>query len=180
MHVVDARTFDLTQLITIPATAPTPRATPSSTRTYPDESQEEFIVRILEGDAGGRAAIERRRWGLYHSSPPPRQLRDPADEVVESEEDDCPPEDAVPRLPPPLLRPPTSHPSLSGYAPLAFSSAGYQATSLFFPVDSTPEDLLGLDWDEWGERLFVATEGAVWEWEVDGRARRCFGAYGIA
>ncbi|KAM0753212.1 hypothetical protein T439DRAFT_323847 [Meredithblackwellia eburnea MCA 4105] len=73
------------------------------------------------------------------------------------------------------------HPSLSGYAPLANSivSTGYQATSSFFPTDAHPEDLLGLDWDECGERLAVATEDCVWMWDVDGRRRRCFGSWGV-
>ncbi|GAA5867087.1 hypothetical protein JCM3774_004389 [Rhodotorula dairenensis] len=88
---------------------------------------------------------------------------------------------------------PASYPSASLSFPLASASAGggaaalpisslfsapltgggtYHATSAFFPLDSTPGDLLGLDWDEWGERLFVATGERVWEWEVDARARR--------
>ncbi|KAK4057112.1 hypothetical protein OIO90_002012 [Microbotryomycetes sp. JL221] len=57
------------------------------------------------------------------------------------------------------------------------SHTGYQPNSLYFPIDSTPSDLLGLDWDEQGTSLFVATEGRVWEWQVDTRARRSFGEY---
>lgn len=56
---------------------------------------------------------------------------------------------------------------------------GYQPNSLYFPVESTPSDLLGLDWDEEGSSLFVATEGRVWEWEVDVRGRRSFGDWGL-
>lgn len=81
---------------------------------------------------------------------------------------------------------------LSGYSPLAaygipdgreWRSEGlgpaYQATSLYFPADSTPSDLLGLDWDEEGTSLFVATENRVTEWEVDTTARRSFGEWGM-
>lgn len=81
---------------------------------------------------------------------------------------------------------------LSGYSPLAaygipdgreWRSEGlgpaYQATSLYFPVESTPSDLLGLDWNEEGTSLFVATENRVTEWEVDTRARRSFGEWGM-
>ncbi|SGY61942.1 BQ5605_C007g04627 [Microbotryum silenes-dioicae] len=97
----------------------------------------------------------------------------------------------------PLLQPPTTtagrspppgwRPGLSGYTPLSTYSTfispgragsrrtGYQPTSQYFPTDSTPMDLLGLDWDEEGGRLVVATEGRVWEWNVDRRGRRCFG-----
>lgn len=74
---------------------------------------------------------------------------------------------------------PSSLPSTSSSLPISslFSApltggGTYHATSAFFPLDSTPGDLLGLDWDEWGERLFVATGERVWEWEVDARARR--------
>ncbi|GAA5993078.1 hypothetical protein JCM10908_003093 [Rhodotorula pacifica] len=74
---------------------------------------------------------------------------------------------------------PTTTSSSSGGVPISnlFSApltggGTYHATSAFFPLDSTPGDLLGLDWDEWGERLFVATGERVWEWEVDARARR--------
>lgn len=67
---------------------------------------------------------------------------------------------------------PPNLPNLSGYASI---SSGYQSNSMFFPIDNQPNDLLGLDWDEWGESLFVATGNTVWEFEVDGRGRRCFG-----
>ncbi|GAA6016029.1 hypothetical protein JCM8202_005386 [Rhodotorula sphaerocarpa] len=69
-----------------------------------------------------------------------------------------------------LPRPENSLASLFA-APLT-GAGTYHATSAFFPLDSTPGDLLGLDWDEWGERVFVATGERVWEWEVDARARR--------
>ncbi|ORY89042.1 hypothetical protein BCR35DRAFT_300826 [Leucosporidium creatinivorum] len=61
----------------------------------------------------------------------------------------------------------------------ALGAGGYQPNSLYFPVESTPSDLLGLDWDEEGRSLFVATEGRVWEWEVDVRGRRSFGDWGM-
>ncbi|SCV71541.1 BQ2448_3129 [Microbotryum intermedium] len=85
--------------------------------------------------------------------------------------------------------PPGWRPGLSGYTPLSTYSSfvspgragsrrtGYQPTSQYFPTDSTPTDLLGLDWDEEGTRVVVATEDRVWEWEVDARARRCFGQF---
>ncbi|KAK4052356.1 hypothetical protein OIV83_002158 [Microbotryomycetes sp. JL201] len=62
---------------------------------------------------------------------------------------------------------------------LTSTSSGYQPNSLYFPIDSTPSDLLGLDWNEQGTSLFVATEDRVWEWQVDTRARRSFGDYGF-
>lgn len=84
---------------------------------------------------------------------------------------------------------------LSGYTPLAAygldptsdwrrelglgAGVAYEPNSLYFPIESTPSDLLGLDWDEEGTSLFVATEGRVWEWEVDTRARRSFGDWGL-
>jgi hypothetical protein len=46
-----------------------------------------------------------------------------------------------------------------------------------FPHDTSPFDLLGLDWDEFGERLLVATDQRVWEWDVDKRARRGRGVF---
>ncbi|KAK4690218.1 hypothetical protein P7C70_g9648, partial [Phenoliferia sp. Uapishka_3] len=117
------------------------------------------------------------------------------EEEEEEEDEDCPPDANRPSDSNPItFRHPSSfplaHPILSGYAPflppaLPFSNSmspaatAYQATSVFFPVDSTPEDLLGLDWDEWGERLFVATEDRIWEWQVDGGARRSFGVSGV-
>ncbi|GAA5832740.1 hypothetical protein JCM11251_005746 [Rhodosporidiobolus azoricus] len=55
----------------------------------------------------------------------------------------------------------------------------YHSTSAFFPLDTAPGDLLGLDWDEWGERLMVATGERVWEWDVDARARRGRGEWGV-
>lgn len=88
-------------------------------------------------------------------------------------------------------------PILSGYAPLNFTrlnqpptilvptvaqvlnSTSYFTNSTYFPLESTPSDLLGLDWNEFGERIVVATEGRVWEWEVEGRARRCFGSFSL-
>ncbi|GAA5890855.1 hypothetical protein JCM5296_003443 [Sporobolomyces johnsonii] len=54
----------------------------------------------------------------------------------------------------------------------------YHSTSTNFPVDASPLDLLGLDWDEWGERVLVATAERVWEWDVDARARRGCAAWG--
>ncbi|BGP18509.1 hypothetical protein JCM10213v2_006575 [Rhodosporidiobolus nylandii] len=69
--------------------------------------------------------------------------------------------------------------------PSLFTLAGgahhttYQATSAFFPLDSAPGDLLGLAWDEWGERVIVATGERVWEWDVDVRARRGRGDWGV-
>lgn len=83
--------------------------------------------------------------------------------------------------------------TLSGYSPLtlqepqqsytsyaSYVSPGggtsYAPNSLYFPVEATPSDLLGLDWSEEGS-LFVATEGRVWEWEVDTRARRSFATF---
>lgn len=59
------------------------------------------------------------------------------------------------------------------------TTTGYQPNSLYFPLESTPNDLLGLDWDDQGSSLFVATEGRVWEWRVDGQARRSFGAWDL-
>lgn len=62
----------------------------------------------------------------------------------------------------------------------ARASAGYQPNSLYFPLESTPSDLLGLDWDDdSGTSLFIATEGRVWEWRVDAQARRSFGAWDL-
>ncbi|TNY22956.1 hypothetical protein DMC30DRAFT_390996 [Rhodotorula diobovata] len=62
----------------------------------------------------------------------------------------------------------------------ASSGAGaYYPASAYFPLDSAPGDLLGLDWDERGERLFVATAARVWEWEVDREARRGSAAWGV-
>ncbi|GAA5942848.1 hypothetical protein JCM3775_001520 [Rhodotorula graminis] len=55
----------------------------------------------------------------------------------------------------------------------------YYPASAYFPLDSAPGDLLGLDWDEHGERLFVATAARVWEWEVDREARRGSAAWGV-
>jgi hypothetical protein len=63
-------------------------------------------------------------------------------------------------------------------APLAGTGGTYHATSAFFPLDTTPGDLLGLDFDEFGERVLVATGERVWEWEVDARARRGSAAWG--
>ncbi|BGP26492.1 WD repeat protein [Rhodotorula toruloides] len=63
-------------------------------------------------------------------------------------------------------------------APLVGTGGTYHATSAFFPLDSTPGDLLGLAFDEFGERIFVATGERVWEWEVDARARRGSAAWG--
>ncbi|GAA5859499.1 hypothetical protein JCM8547_006851 [Rhodosporidiobolus lusitaniae] len=66
---------------------------------------------------------------------------------------------------------------------LAGSSLGgvgvYTSTSAFFPLESTPGDLLGLDWDEFGERLVVATGERIWEWDVDVRGRRGVGEWGV-
>ena len=97
-------------------------------------------------------------------------------------------------LPPFHLSSAANHPIgariLSGYSPLAAYGIpesrewrterlgpAYQATSLYFPVESTPSDLLGLDWDEEGTSLFVATEDKLTEWGVDTRARRNFGEW---
>ncbi|GAA6015012.1 hypothetical protein JCM10207_008704 [Rhodosporidiobolus poonsookiae] len=63
-------------------------------------------------------------------------------------------------------------------APLAGGGAAYHSPSAFFPLDTAPGDLLGLDWDEWGERLIVATGERLWEWDVDVRARRGSAAWG--
>ncbi|GAA5919382.1 hypothetical protein JCM1841_005980 [Sporobolomyces salmonicolor] len=66
-------------------------------------------------------------------------------------------------------------------APLSAAGPGagvYHSTSTNFPVDSSPLDLLGVDWDEWGERVLVATAERVWEWDVDARARRGCAAWG--
>jgi hypothetical protein len=41
-----------------------------------------------------------------------------------------------------------------------------------FPTDTSEYDLLGMDWDEFGERLLVSTGKRVWEWEVDNKSRR--------
>lgn len=65
-----------------------------------------------------------------------------------------------------------------GSALTSGSGSAYQPNSLYFPLESTPQDVLGLDWDEQGESLFVASEERVWEWRVDGRARRSFGDWG--
>jgi hypothetical protein len=46
-----------------------------------------------------------------------------------------------------------------------------------FPIDTSEYDLLGMDWDQKGERLLVATAKRVWEWDVDTRARRCRGVF---
>ncbi|KAM0790727.1 hypothetical protein ACM66B_004582 [Microbotryomycetes sp. NB124-2] len=69
--------------------------------------------------------------------------------------------------------------SSSPFGSGSMSNTGYQPNSLYFPIDSTPSDLLGLDWNEEGTSLFVATEDRVWEWQVDTRARRSFGDYGF-
>ncbi|GAA6063647.1 hypothetical protein JCM10212_007047 [Sporobolomyces blumeae] len=53
----------------------------------------------------------------------------------------------------------------------------YRSNSSNFPLDTSPMDLLGLDWDEFGERLLVATEQRVWEWDVDVKARRSRAAW---
>ncbi|GAA5974783.1 hypothetical protein JCM11641_007263 [Rhodosporidiobolus odoratus] len=76
-----------------------------------------------------------------------------------------------------LHNPPSSVPSFPSIfsAPL---NTTYHSTSAFFPLDSAPGDLLGLDWDEWGERVIVATGERVWEWDVDQRARRGRGDWG--
>lgn len=75
--------------------------------------------------------------------------------------------------------PATSIPLASLFSAPLIGGGTYHATSAFFPLDSTPGDLLGLDWDEWGERVFVATGERVWEWEVDARARRGSAAWGV-
>ncbi|GJN92591.1 hypothetical protein Rhopal_005626-T1 [Rhodotorula paludigena] len=59
------------------------------------------------------------------------------------------------------------------------SGGAYYPASAYFPLDSAPGDLLGLDWDEEGDRLFVATGERVWEWEVDRRARRGSASWGL-
>ena len=49
----------------------------------------------------------------------------------------------------------------------------FGSTSAYFPEDhSTPDDLLGMDFDEWGETLFVATNDKVWSYRVDTDAQR--------
>ncbi|GAA5897154.1 WD40 repeat domain-containing protein [Sporobolomyces salmoneus] len=49
-----------------------------------------------------------------------------------------------------------------------------------FPTDTSELDLLGMDWDEFEERLLVATGKRVWEWDVDKQARRCKGSFDFA
>ncbi|GAA5901767.1 hypothetical protein JCM8208_003581 [Rhodotorula glutinis] len=61
----------------------------------------------------------------------------------------------------------------------AGGGGAYYPASAYFPLDSAPGDLLGLDWDEHGERLLVATAARVWEWEVDREARRGSAAWGV-
>jgi len=46
-----------------------------------------------------------------------------------------------------------------------------------FPLDTSERDLLGLDWDEDGERLLVGTSMRVWEWDVDAKSRRGRGGF---
>ncbi|GAA5846942.1 hypothetical protein JCM9279_006961 [Rhodotorula babjevae] len=84
----------------------------------------------------------------------------------------------------PLPHLPGGYPSTLGAAGVASALGGggggaYYPASAYFPLDSAPGDLLGLDWDEHGERLFVATAERVWEWEVDREARRGSAAWGV-
>jgi len=84
----------------------------------------------------------------------------------------------------PLPHLPGGYPSTLGAAGVAGALGGggggaYYPASAYFPLDSAPGDLLGLDWDEHGERLFVATAARVWEWEVDLEARRGSAAWGV-
>ncbi|GAA6031578.1 hypothetical protein JCM8097_006531 [Rhodosporidiobolus ruineniae] len=74
---------------------------------------------------------------------------------------------------------PASTPSNAAGVGAGGWGTSYHATSAFFPHDSAPGDLLGLDWDEWGERLVVATAERVWEWDVDAKARRGRGEWGV-
>ncbi|BGP42132.1 hypothetical protein JCM10450v2_006218 [Rhodotorula kratochvilovae] len=82
-------------------------------------------------------------------------------------------------LPPPSMPsfPAPAHTSTIGAG--AGAGGAYYPASAYFPLDSAPGDLLGLDWDERGERLFVATAERVWEWEVDRDARRGSAAWGV-
>ncbi|GAA6046896.1 hypothetical protein JCM3770_003417 [Rhodotorula araucariae] len=89
-------------------------------------------------------------------------------------------------LPPPASPPAAFAPAAPRAGPLhppgsgAGAGAGaYYPSSAYFPLDSAPGDLLGLDWDEHGERLLVATGERVWEWEVDREARRGSAVWGV-
>lgn len=56
---------------------------------------------------------------------------------------------------------------------LAALQPNFHYSSAYFPDDhSTSDDLLGMDFDEWGETLFVATNQRVWGYRVDGDAQR--------
>ncbi|GAA5938901.1 uncharacterized protein JCM15063_004902 [Sporobolomyces koalae] len=94
-----------------------------------------------------------------------------------------------PSYPDPMFRNPRVYPfSTSTSYPVVLAGVGaggsttqtYRATSSNFPLYTSPLDLLGLDWDEFGERLLVATDQRVWEWDVDTRSRRSRGIFGFA
>jgi hypothetical protein len=228
VHVVDARTFEEVQIISVPFGSPErprPRASTSRRRTphptsfgtipvAPASSSFEPLhplpVDLHSEIAQVRAQLRRQDLQIladdmiaYFAPPGPPAVLDPSGA---EEEEDCPPDSeptrpvrSIPtRLPtargtgsisriapasvlrsygyPSQLLPPT----LSGYAPLSALITSYQSNSAYFPQEANdPTDLLGLDWDEWGDKLFVATEKNVWEWDVDSRGRQCFGEYRV-
>jgi len=86
---------------------------------------------------------------------------------------------AAPLINPSRSSTPSFYPStnLSRQPRVIPSQQSYRSNSNNFPLDTSERDLLGLDWDEWGERVLVATSQRVWEWDVDVKSRRGKGSF---
>ncbi|GAA5833930.1 hypothetical protein JCM3766R1_002475 [Sporobolomyces carnicolor] len=82
---------------------------------------------------------------------------------------------------PNLVAASSAQPSYNYAMPPSPFQAYYRASpaSNNFPLDESEFDVLGMDWDEFGERLLVATATRVWEWDVDKDSRRCRGTFGF-
>ncbi|GAA6014246.1 hypothetical protein JCM11491_005013 [Sporobolomyces phaffii] len=85
---------------------------------------------------------------------------------------------------------PAAAPTTTTIHPFALATYSYARTTMTtdpgnvgvvgmnnFPTSTSPYDVLGMDWDEFGERVLVSTQHRVWEWDVDSKSRRSRGAY---
>ena len=148
LQVVSTTQYDSPQIINVPASSPTTTPSPRSISYSPPSRQHAMPPPIISPRlslASQAHTLSQNIFDRIDRNPPERSVADLTANLTTY----------------------LTTADLSAYQPI------FQYSSAYFPEDhSTEDDLLGMDFDEWGETLFVATNQRVWSYRVDADAQR--------